>query len=769
MLKFELKCEICNSKFDLNYNIPKVLVCGHTVCSKCVDRMKEKNLTRCPFDRKLIDFEEDKIAINYYILSLIDGSIKDNINTCEDEVEEEFSLSPKPVINSPGWKNTLDGFIRGDILFTIESNGFFYCTDLNTGEWWFLYLNQFYGKHFFQVPNKTKMYMIDQYGNLFQTFTKNYYTQIGKKGAWRNTNHLCMLNDKLYSVESSNKLYETNLDNGKWREIGARKEIPEEEESNREEGGIIQIPQILLDNSSRIFVENLELSPNSSNTLRSNDVQLSQNQIRANSATPSNSISLLDTIFEKIGMQVPNFLRSNSDNTNDAKKIKAIEPYFDLKDVTLLISTHKSLIAANKQGELYLINEKSGETYLLRNDFSKNIETYSSNSSHIYYVEKGSGIIYRNHFGSGDAEELKDLKEIKLNQNSDSNFNDCQTNVILIEKDEVIIKRANSLNYQRKSSENCIKNTKFLESEKFMVLEPEITVSKIFVDDSRLVITDKNGELNVINISNKTPKKFQCMFMLRNCHVSNTIIVGDGDLLIIDPIRLSLNKLNILTGSEVILVHSFKFLSSIKFIFSCNSRIYFIDISGSLFYFLENEKKITQIGNTGLCKYILDFAVHKNYLYTIENTTLYRTNLSDGSYLEIKNDYSTNYKFFFADNVHLVFINKDDEVFLLKPEDNLKLVKKFYIKDVSQRTSVSYFKNHIIYYNIENKSIEGLSLQNDANNLNTELLEFQSKTEIRENGVKIFINNFPEVNLFINNYDCLACILKDGVIYKLFC
>ena len=218
MFKYELRCEICSSKFDSNYNIPKVLICGHTVCSKCVDRMKEKNLTRCPFDRKIVDFDDEKIANNYYILSLIDGSIKENPNTCEVEAEEVFELTPKPVINNPGWKNTLDGFIVNDILYTIESNGFFYCTDINTGEWWFLYLNQFWGRHFFNNTAKNKMFMIDQYGNLFHIFPKNYYKQVGKKSCWRNTSHLAVLNDKLYSIETSHRLYETNLDTGKWTE-----------------------------------------------------------------------------------------------------------------------------------------------------------------------------------------------------------------------------------------------------------------------------------------------------------------------------------------------------------------------------------------------------------------------------------------------------------------------------------------------------------------------------------------------------------------------
>ncbi len=216
MQKIELCCEICQAKFNANYNTPKVLTCGHTVCSKCVERMKDKNLNKCPFDRKVLDFEDDKIAINYYILSLIDNSVEKNLVALTEE-DEIFCLNPKPVINSPGWKNTLDGFIKNGVMYTVETNGFIYCTDLKTGEWWFMYHNQFFGNFLFQVGDN--MYLIDQYGSLFQIFNKNYYVQLGKKNIWKNTTHLTVFNNKVFSIEATNKLFETTLKNGKYKEI----------------------------------------------------------------------------------------------------------------------------------------------------------------------------------------------------------------------------------------------------------------------------------------------------------------------------------------------------------------------------------------------------------------------------------------------------------------------------------------------------------------------------------------------------------------------
>jgi len=285
----------------------------------------------------------------------------------------------------------------------------------------------------------------------------------------------------------------------------------------------------------------------------------------------------------------------------------------------------------------------------------------------------------------------------------------------------------------------------------------DITPIKLIVDDKRVVVIEKNGEIVALNIENKQSKRHQCLFMLRNCHLQNTALIGDGDLLLLDPIRLSLNKLNILAGTEVIVLHSTKFLYTIKNIFSANSRIYFIDVSGNLYYFNEVDKKLTQIGNNGICKYIVDFAVFKNFILTIENNTLYRTNLNDGNYLEIKNEFTKNYEYFFADNANIIFINREDEISTvnLANQNNdannvvVKLKSMFKYKGICKMSALAYFRNHIVFYNKDKKSIESVNIEDESH--------------------KVLAENFPEVNQFINNNDFLACILKDGVIYKLYC
>jgi hypothetical protein len=635
--KYEFRCEICSGKFDANYNIPKVLSCGHTVCSKCIERMREKNINKCPFDRKLLDFDDDtSIAINYYILSLIDNTIKgDGLLSLVTE-DEEFKIDPKPVVNSPGWKNTLDGFIKDNILFSVESNGFIYCTDLNTGEWWFLYHNQFFGNFFFHTEGK--MYLIDQYGSLYQIFNKNYYVQVGKKNAWKGLTFVAALGNKVYSVEGSNKLLCTNLNTGKIKEI---------------------------------------------------------------------------VISSKL--------------TEDGKLFR---------NTSMMFSTGKFILFSNKNGELYSFNDETQEIRLITSSFSKNIESYYVNSTHLYYIEKNSKIVYRTqicfrkNLGSSVGEVLEKLDFIKQNE------------------------------FYSKS---------FLEIEKYMELD--FMPLKIIVNDTKIVLIDKVGDIHTNDITSYSSTKklsvFQCLFMLRNCNLTNTTLVGDGDLLILDPIRLSLNKLNILAGTEVIVLHSTKFLYSIKNIFCANSRIYFIDVSGNLYYFNEMDKKLTQIGNNGICKYISDFGVYKNFLITIENNTMYRTNLTDGNYMEIKNDYCKDYEFFFADGSGVVFVTKNDEIISLslnltgneKNTNNVvadpnavnsqlntvKLKNSFKFDKISQVSAMCLFRNNIIFY--RNGNIESINLDDKTH--------------------KVMVEDFPDVNLFISNNEFLACILKDGVIYKL--
>ncbi len=627
MLKFDLRCEICQTKFDANYYIPKMLQCGHTLCLKCANKMKVNNIDKCPYDRKQVDFDEEKLANNIYILSLIEGSIKkENISSKLIVEEEVLELNAKPVINCPGWKNTLDGFILNNQMFSTESNGFIYCTNLETGEWWYLYLNQFFGKFFFIADNKN-MYLIDHYGNLFQIFTKNYYLQIGKKSNWKESLFCSVVGNILYTIEPNNKIFETNLENGKYGEVEIKYKVEEKSKSS-----------------------------------------------------------------------------SSGENDDTNYSLNSV-----FKNITFFISYRENLFLGNKNGEIYKFDISSRKLQLIKTDFIKTLELYTYNSKDLYFLEKNSKII----------------KKLSLDTYLDK---------------EII----NKINY---NTQDNLDSSIFSKIENIVNVGNDIIPIKLICSKDTLAVIEKSGELYVFPFKNPAPKNLKCKFMLRNCHYQNSSIMDDGNLLILDSIRLSLNKLNIINGTEAVILHSQKFLYNLKYVFNTNSKIYFIDNSGTLHLFSENDKKIIQIGYPGICKFISDYAVHKNYLFTIENTSIFRTNLIDGIYVEFKVDIKE-YDYFFADCVQLVLVN-GNEVKLYNPNDNCSIKSKFKIDNFGPHLSCfALFKNYLVFYNNEHRTIEGINLS-----------DFKRK---------VFVTEFPEVSFFINNTKILIAILKDGVIYTLY-
>ncbi len=61
-----LKCPICLTQFDLNYHIPKILTCGHNVCSISLKKIYGNKCVKCPQCRNDNAYETiDKVATNY--------------------------------------------------------------------------------------------------------------------------------------------------------------------------------------------------------------------------------------------------------------------------------------------------------------------------------------------------------------------------------------------------------------------------------------------------------------------------------------------------------------------------------------------------------------------------------------------------------------------------------------------------------------------------------------------------------------------------------
>lgn len=80
-----VECSICMEKYDKKENLPRILACGHTFCTSCLQKIKQKNISekqiKCPIDLK-IGFETNNIEdipINRIVVDLIDLNIDSNL------------------------------------------------------------------------------------------------------------------------------------------------------------------------------------------------------------------------------------------------------------------------------------------------------------------------------------------------------------------------------------------------------------------------------------------------------------------------------------------------------------------------------------------------------------------------------------------------------------------------------------------------------------------------------------------------------------------
>ena len=80
-----IECSICLERYDKKEKLPRILTCGHTFCTSCLIKIKEKNKPdnkiKCPLDSKL---EADKnsieeIPINRVIVDLLDLNLPEKI------------------------------------------------------------------------------------------------------------------------------------------------------------------------------------------------------------------------------------------------------------------------------------------------------------------------------------------------------------------------------------------------------------------------------------------------------------------------------------------------------------------------------------------------------------------------------------------------------------------------------------------------------------------------------------------------------------------
>jgi hypothetical protein len=118
------------------------------------------------------------------------------------------------------WKDTIAGTMFKGSLYTVESDGVLYSTDLSKGTWKNIGKPEFaQTKFMFAADNH--LYTIETNGSLYQVNPrKGTWKQVGEASAWKETIAGTVLKGRLFTVESDGGLYETDLASGEWKQIG---------------------------------------------------------------------------------------------------------------------------------------------------------------------------------------------------------------------------------------------------------------------------------------------------------------------------------------------------------------------------------------------------------------------------------------------------------------------------------------------------------------------------------------------------------------------
>ena len=80
-----LECSICLEKYDKKEKLPRILKCGHTFCTSCLIKIKEKNKPnnkiKCPLDLKIGSETNniEDVPINRVLVDLIDLNIEEKL------------------------------------------------------------------------------------------------------------------------------------------------------------------------------------------------------------------------------------------------------------------------------------------------------------------------------------------------------------------------------------------------------------------------------------------------------------------------------------------------------------------------------------------------------------------------------------------------------------------------------------------------------------------------------------------------------------------
>jgi hypothetical protein len=124
-------------------------------------------------------------------------------------------------VGQPGaWKATVAGVVYKDQLYTVESSGVLYATNLGTGEWKPIGKPDFAGTAFLFTAGD-KLYAVEKDGGLYRVDPGDGARErVGKEGAWKATKAGVVVKDQLYVAETDGKLRAAPLDSDKRKQVG---------------------------------------------------------------------------------------------------------------------------------------------------------------------------------------------------------------------------------------------------------------------------------------------------------------------------------------------------------------------------------------------------------------------------------------------------------------------------------------------------------------------------------------------------------------------
>ncbi len=124
-------------------------------------------------------------------------------------------------LGQPGeWKNTVAVAVLKNNLYSIESDGTLYSTNLSNGQWKPVGQGRFPATKFLCAA-AGNLYAAQSNGTLYRVNpTTGAKQRLGAPGVWKNVIQATGFNGALYSVTAKGGLYRTDLATGKWKKVG---------------------------------------------------------------------------------------------------------------------------------------------------------------------------------------------------------------------------------------------------------------------------------------------------------------------------------------------------------------------------------------------------------------------------------------------------------------------------------------------------------------------------------------------------------------------